>query len=135
MIEKNESRTAVTNLERRAFHIFFGSLFPLAAIVVPLWLVTAVAALSLAAFVALELVRRRSSWVNRRFLFIFSVLLKQQESSRWLGSTYLLLATLIVLLAFDKYVAITALLFPSIGDPLAALIGERWGRTRIGRKS
>ncbi|MFQ5872966.1 MAG: diacylglycerol/polyprenol kinase family protein, partial [Dehalococcoidia bacterium] len=135
LVQKNSRKEAEANLERRAFHIFFGSLFPLVAIVVPLWLVTALVALSLMASLALELARRRSGWVSRWFLYRFAVLLKREESSRLLGSTYLLMATLASFLLFDKYVAILALLFLSVGDPFAAFIGERWGRNRIGKKS
>jgi glycerol-3-phosphate acyltransferase PlsY len=54
-----------------------------------------------------------------------SPLLKPSEDYRFTGSTYMLVASLIAFLAFDQKVAVTALLFLSIGDPVAALVGGR----------
>lgn len=132
---KNTKSKSVASLERRAFHIVSGSVLPLSALVVPVWLVVSVTALGTIAGVGLELTRRRSPSLNRWFVDHFSVLLKREESTRWLGSTYFLISTLVAFLAFDKYVAILALLFLSVGDPFAAVIGERIGRTRLGKKS
>ena len=135
MVGKIKRGETAVKVERRAFHLVTGSIFPLMAIVLPLWLVVALAAVGVGASITLEVSRHKSESLNRWFIDHFSMLLKKSESSRWLGSTYLLMATLAAFLLFDKYVAILALLFLSVGDPLAALVGERYGRTRIRQKS
>jgi len=55
-----------------------------------------------------------------------SKLLKKGEGFRLTGSTYLLVSSLAVFLLFEKYIAITSLLFLSIGDLMAAVIGEKF---------
>ncbi len=132
---KKTDRRPVARLERRVFHLVSASVLPLGALIVPVWLVVSVAALGVTVAVVLELARSRSAALNDWFLAHFSVLLKREERGRWLGSTYLLASTLVAFLAFDKYVAILALLFLAVGDPFAAVIGERLGRIKIGRKS
>ena len=132
---KKTDRRPVARLERRVFHLVSASVLPLGALIVPVWLVVSVAAVGVAVAVGLELARSRSSVLNDWFLAHFSVLLKREERGRWLGSTYLLASTLVAFLAFDKYVAILALLFLAVGDPVAAVIGERMGRIRLGKKS
>ena len=52
-----------------------------------------------------------------------------------LGSTYMAAASLIVFLFFDKELAILALLYIAVGDPLAGVVGKRYGRVKIGSKS
>ena len=63
------------------------------------------------------------------------IILKSEEGFRPTGSTYLLLASLIVFLLFEKYVAIASLLFLSIGDLMATVIGEKFGKRRVFNKS
>ena len=84
---------------------------------------------------ALELARRRFAGVNEWFMSQTSVLLKESESSRVLGSTYMAAASLIVFLFFDKEVAILALMYIAVGDPLAGVVGKRYGRVKVGSKS
>ena len=85
--------------------------------------------------IALELARRHFPNLNDWFLARFSVLLKQSESTRVLGSTYMMASSLIVFLFFEKEVAILALLYIAVGDPLAGTLGKRFGRIKIGSKS
>ncbi|MCH8088108.1 MAG: hypothetical protein IIC81_09705 [Chloroflexi bacterium] len=135
MVVKNRRGKGVARVERRLFHIVAGSLFPLLALVLPQWIIILLAATGTGASIVLEISRRRSRRVNDCFTRRFSVLLKESESSQTLGSTYLLAATLLAFLLFDRDVAVLALLFLAVGDPLAALVGQRYGRARIRKKS
>ena len=135
MVVKNKRGDGVARVERRLFHIVAGSLFPLLALVVPQWIIILLAVTGTGASIILEVSRRRSRRVNDWFTSRFSVLLKESESSQILGSTYLLAATLLAFLLFDRDVAVLALLFLAVGDPMAALVGERYGRARIRKKS
>ena len=85
--------------------------------------------------VALEIGRWRLPALNGWFQARFAVLMKQSESSQVLGSTYMAAASLIVFLFFDKELAILALLYIAVGDPLAGVVGKRYGRVKIGSKS
>ncbi|MEE9198248.1 MAG: hypothetical protein V3U26_00465 [Dehalococcoidia bacterium] len=135
MLQRNRTGDAIANLERRAFHLVSGCLFPVLIFVLSREPVVALAVVAVVASLTLEVARWRSATINHWFLAWFSVLLKKEESTRWLASTYLLIATLAAILLFDAHIAALALLFLAIGDPLAALVGERFGRIRIGRKS
>ena len=44
-------------------------------------------------------------------------------------------ASLIVFLFFDKEIAILALMYIAVGDPLAGVVGKRYGRAKVGSKS
>lgn len=135
MVVKNKRCEGVARGERRLFHMVAGSIFPLLALVLPWWIIILLAATGTGASIGLEISRRRSRRVNDWFTRWFSVLLKESESSQTLGSTYLLVATLLAFLLFDRNVAVLALLFLAVGDPLAALVGQRYGRARIRKKS
>ena len=47
------------------------------------------------------------------------------------ASTYFLLSSFISILIFKREVAALALLFMSLGDPAAALLGNRFGKTKL----
>ncbi len=120
---------------RRLFHVSVGTAIPVIAIFLdepwPVILLGMIAAGSL----ALDLVRFRLPWLNRLFLYWLSLLLKQEESARITGATYLLIAACLCFLLFDKEVAIAVLLFLSLGDPAAALVGRPLPGPRLLGKS
>ena len=122
-------------LHRRVFHLLATAALPLMALGLDREVMIAIAGAGTGLSIALELARRRFPQFNDWFLARFSVLLKESESSRVLGSTYMTASSLIAFLAFDKEIAILALLFAAAGDPLAGTVGRRFGRLRIGRKS
>jgi dolichol kinase len=84
---------------------------------------------------SIDVVRLQVPRVRTIFYFFFGRILRDHERFNLLGSTYLLLSSLICAYAFPKPIAVTALSFLVIGDTVAALIGRRWGRTRILDKS
>ncbi len=70
-----------------------------------------------------EVVRLGSLRVNRRFVSVFRVLLREREGSTLTGSTYLLIASSIVFVLCDKSIAAVALAFVVVGDPVAGMVG------------
>jgi glycerol-3-phosphate acyltransferase PlsY len=120
---------------RRLFHLTFGSIVPVVGIFTS-WpfIISAVGILAVTAL-ALDLARFRSATLNRLFLRWLQPLLKINEDSRITGATYMMVAAFFAFLLFDQIVAVTALLFLSIGDPLAALVGRRMAGPRIFGKS
>ena len=120
---------------RRLFHLTAGSTIPVAGIFAPeLFMVVATAALT-AGGLGLDLARFRAERLNRIFLRWLAPLLKPDEGSRVTGATYMAMAALAVFLLFDRTVAVAALLFLSLGDPAAALVGRGMPGPRIFGKS
>lgn len=120
---------------RRLWHLVGGSFFPLLALFVPEGLLLIILGIVTAIFVAAEAARYTSASVNRWMMSYLAVIFKERLGFRLTGSTCLLLASLTVFLLFDKYAAITSLFFLSIGDMVAGLIGEKYGKRRIFKKS
>ena len=120
---------------RRLWHLVGGSFFPVLALFIP----TSALLISLGAmtalFVAWEITRLTFSSINQWMVTHLGVMLKREERFRLTGSTYLLLSSFAVFVLFDRYVAITSVLFLSIGDFMATVIGEKFGRRRIFGKS
>ena len=83
----------------------------------------------------LDLARFRVPWVNRRFLRWLAPLLKTSEDRRFTGATFLVVGALFSFLFFGPQAAVPALLFLSLGDPAAALVGRRLPGPRVLGKS
>lgn len=97
-------------------------------------MIVALAVLSGGALV-LDLARFRLGWLNRQFLRMLAPLLKHDEGHRITGATYLVTGGLLAFLLFGSDVAVPALLFLSLGDPMAALVGRRMPGPRLKGKS
>jgi dolichol kinase len=93
--------------------------------------------LVLLALVALmiDVVRLHAPRIRTFFYFLFGRILREHERWNLLGSTYLLLAALLSIYAFEKPIAVVALGFLVVGDTMAALVGRRFGRVKILDKS
>jgi len=79
----------------------------------------------------LELLRLTNKKVQRLFLTRFSSLLRTHEKQKITGTGYYLLSSLLSVLFFEKELAIACLSFLILGDMFAAIIGTRFGRTKI----
>ena len=137
-VEQHKARQASGTpppIWRRIFHIAAGSSIPVAGIFfVPGAMVVALAVLSAGAL-GLDLVRFRVGWLNRQFLRWLAPLLKEGEGHRITGATYMVVASLTVFLLFDAPMAVASLLFLSLGDPAAALVGLITPGPRVSGKS
>ena len=132
---RTDTQPAPPPVWRRLFHLTAGSTIPVAGIFAPeLAMVWAMAALT-AGGLGLDLARFRVERLNRVFLHWLAPLLKADEGSRITGASYMAMAALVVFLVFDRPVAVAALLFLSLGDPAAALVGRRMPGPRILGKS
>lgn len=115
---------------RRLWHLIGGSLFPILAFFVSeQTLLIALSAVTFA-FLIMESIRLLSSRANELFFRYFHGMLKEEERRRPTGSSYLLIASLLAFLLFDRDVAITCLFFLAVGDPMAATFGEQLGSRR-----
>jgi acyl phosphate:glycerol-3-phosphate acyltransferase len=82
-----------------------------------------------------ELARLHDARVRRFFRQFFSDLLRHHEQKQLLGSTYLLIASVLTIEIFSEPIAVAALGALILGDTAAALIGKTLGRKRIFGKS
>ena len=70
--------------------------------------------------------------VEFRFnLPIYSSSVREKEKNRFCGLTYGLIAIVIILSLFDFSIAFASLAMAFYGDMFAALIGKRYGKTKI----
>ena len=122
-------------LPRAAFHAALGIviassvyLFPRPAVLAGLTLITV-------AFIVMDITRLRLPTLMKRFSTWSAPFLRRQEDSRLTGASYFLIGCLVSVLAFQRDIAVLALLFLSLGDPAATIIGIWKGRVRIWNKS
>ena len=120
---------------RRWFHLIAGSSIPVAGIFASEWGMVAALAVISGGGLGLDLVRFRNQWLNRLFLRWFSRLLKSDEGRNLTGATYLVIGALFAFLLYGTEVAVPVLLFLSLGDPAAALVGRRMPGPRLFGKS
>ena len=120
---------------RRLFHMAACGAIPLLGIFVGSSVMVALLATASGLALLVELARFRLPFLNMILVTWFKPLLKDTEDRRITGATYIAIAALACFLVFDKSVAVVALFFLALGDPLAALVGSRMGRFRIFGKS
>ncbi len=120
-------------VQRRLFHLAAASIFPTLFLFAPRTpLLIAAIALTVAVIVG-EALRFKSPSMNRWLTRNVRLLMKDREHRVVFGSTYVLIATTIVIGTIDRSIVPLALYFMAVADPTAAFVGERWGRHRFGK--
>ena len=122
-------------LGRRLFHIAAGSSTPVLGIFTSQELMVILLASLSGIALLLELSRFTYPPLNRLLVGWLAPVLKESEGKEVTGATYMIIAALGCFLFFDKGVAVAGLLFLSVGDPVAALVGGRVGGPRLIGKS
>ena len=79
----------------------------------------------------IDVVRLNEPRIRTFFYYFFGRLVRDHERYNLLGSTYVLLACLISVYAFNKPIAVASLCFLIVGDTMAALVGRTFGRISI----
>lgn len=120
------------NTVRRALvHALSGLSIVVAAYFLPrVWFLASLGAPTLA-FLVFDMVRLRSPRVNAVFLRHCESLVREQEASRLTGAAYLLVGSLAAFLAFPRDIAMLAVGFLAVGDPIATIVGTYRGRTLL----
>ena len=85
----------------------------------------------------IELVKWISPRFSEFFFRIFTPLLRVHErKGAMTGATYYLISAFLCIFFFAKMIAIVCIFFMVLGDMAAALVGKKWGRTKLlGKKS
>ena len=86
--------------------------------------------------IVLEISRKKNNHIQRIFEKHFNFMLRKNEiKGSFTGATWLLLGNFLTIFIFPIFVAVPALLFLSIGDAIAAMVGKNFRKFTIGRKS
>ena len=121
-----------SNLTRSIFHLA-SALFALALLhLLPsrAWLIGVSAAFAISAW-TMEIARRRSPAVNDRLMALFSPVAHPHERHRVNSSTWYVSALLMLAIAAPRPAAEVGVLVLGVADPVAGLVGRRFGRTRL----
>ena len=118
-------------LSRKSIHIA-STIIPLAYYFLPkFWMLLLLIPATLL-IVIIDFVRIESFHVGKLFFRFFSRMLRRHEMTTLTGASYVMVSALICIAFLDKFVAIAALLFLTVGDTFAAIVGISIGRIRIG---
>ncbi|MBN2280556.1 MAG: phosphatidate cytidylyltransferase [Candidatus Marinimicrobia bacterium] len=82
-----------------------------------------------------DLLRMIGPRSRKIYLKLFGWMTKKKElRQEFTGASYMLVGSLVVVLVFPKNIAVISLLFLTVGDPTACLIGTFFGRVRTFEK-
>ena len=97
---------------------------------------TILVAVSIIALIIEYLRNFKNGIFNKIFINFFSSVLRQTElNGNLTGATWMVLSFSLTVLLFDIHIAVSALLFLSIGDAVAALVGKQFPIGKIWNKS
>jgi len=124
-----------TELPRRLFHSLGGLTIASIGLVLPDRVFLPLLLLATAGFVGLDAARFVSRRVNRWFLRVFRVMMRDRETVRITGASYVALGAALAFLIFDNVVAAMGVCFLAVGDPVSGMIGGKWGGLLTRKKS
>lgn len=119
-----------TNISRSVFHVSAAMLALATVVLLPGW-VRGVALVFFLSALVMETLRRFSPEANRVLMAAFSRVAHPHEAHRINSASWYSLALVILAFGFEPYVAAVAVGVLGFADPLAALVGRRFGRVRL----
>lgn len=122
--------------ERKVWHMagVFGMF--LAYTLLPPFVSGLILVLSMMVFLPVDILRHRYPALNDWMVHAFKPIMRTSEINRIAGTTYLLTGVAIVFCIFPRPVVSLTLLFLAFADPIASLIGIKYGKDKVfGHKS
>lgn len=90
----------------------------------------------LAMSIFLDIIRRKDGWIKSFFERYFFFMMKPKEKTgEMTGATWVFLGLFVTSVLFPREIAIPAMLFLSVGDSFAAIIGINFGKIKYWGKS
>ncbi len=130
MIPLNEYKRKLIHLFNLAIPFSYLYVFP------EKWVFVKLLSILMFLFIIFDILRHKVAWVKSLFtLFINSMLRSHEQEGKLTGATWVMIGAVISIILFSKPVAIIALIFMSLGDSAAGLIGQRYGKHKIWNKS
>lgn len=121
-----------TNYARNVLHLTSATSALLALELAPSWTVAiAIAAVVAALGLSLEIGRRLDPRINTFCMSLFGRTAHPHEAHRVNSATWYAVAVLLMALCQQAVPAAIALVVLGVGDPIAAIVGRRWGRVRL----
>ena len=87
-------------------------------------------------FLAIDLFRDKNKYIKILFNLFFNRMMRKHELNGALtGASWVMISAFFTILIFPKNIAILSLIFMSVGDTVAGLVGRRIGKLKIGEKT
>lgn len=120
------------HLARKSWHMMMG-LFMVAVYMLGLSRSLSVILLGivLAFNLAVEMARLKSPSLNAMVIKLWGPLMRSCETNRFSGTPYYIASSIIAIGIFPKPIAVLAIAYLAVGDPLASLFGVMWGDKSI----
>ena len=100
------------------------------------WEVLKIISLITLCFIVIDISRHFVPLIKSIFSFFFNKMLREHElKGKLTGATWVMIASCVSITLFSKPVAILSLVYMSLGDTAAGLIGQKYGKHRIGNKT
>ncbi|MDH4185340.1 MAG: hypothetical protein OEV92_14020, partial [Nitrospinota bacterium] len=122
-----------SHLPRKIFHLLAASIIP-TVYYFQLFSWQLSAALALAATViwaGADFYRLYHPAFNEFAIRVLGPVLKTRETAEVTSSSYILMASSFVIIFMEREIACASLFFIALGDPVAAVVGKRFGRIRF----
>lgn len=119
---------------RKAVHVF-SSVIPLGYWAVGPKLGIPLLIALVIAMILFEMIRIYLPWGRSLYKRYFGYVTRPHEYSRPSGAPYVFIGYLLAALLYSPAIAILVMLYTSIGDTAAALIGQRYGKIHLGSKT
>ncbi len=81
--------------------------------------------------IAIDIIRLKKLPLHGFLIQLLGPILREHESADFAGASYILSASVFTILLFNQSAAVAAIAFIILGDIAAALIGRRFGKTKI----
>ena len=128
---------SINEYKRKLIHVF-NLIIPLSYLYVfpEKWQIIKVLTSLMILFILTDIFRHKIGWIRSLFKYFFNSMLRSHEmDGKLTGATWVMIGAVITITLFSKPVAIIALIFMSLGDAAAGLIGQRFGKHKIGDKT
>ncbi|MCX5799778.1 MAG: SEC59/DGK1/VTE5 family protein [Candidatus Eisenbacteria bacterium] len=120
----------IAEAKRKAIH-FATSWVPLAYYIIPEEAGKVALLAAATVILTLDVLRLHEPRMKNLFHRFFGELVREHERDTLLGATSLVISGLLTAYCFEKSIVVASLLFLTVGDTTAAMIGKTYGRTPI----
>lgn len=85
-------------------------------------------------FMLLDLIRLKSPALNALTLKYFGKIMRREELRSVSGNSFYILGLFFLVAFFPKPIVLLSALYLAVGDPIAAVVGTHWGKTKITKR-
>jgi glycerol-3-phosphate acyltransferase PlsY len=134
---ETRERSAVMNgtVKRALVHICLGLAISVLAFFLKRPVTLALIGTGTFCYLLVDLFRLRNARAGDWFARMFKPFMRDYERSRLTGASYFLVASLASLTLFNRETAILAISFLTLGDSLATIVSERYGKIHLPKKT